>query len=105
MIKGNFNTEVLVRAIRYALDRKQSEQALSAATQQLGLNPICPPPARLTDELVNDFAKLLAQMADQNSLALSELGNDNPARIYVEKLDQTIHLANALTQRLFATSK
>ena len=105
LVKGNFNAEILMRAIRYALDRKQSEQALSEATKQLSQRKQPRRPAAMPDDLVNDFDSLLAKLAAQNSLALSELGDDNPARVHVEKLDQTIHLVSDLTRRLFAKSK
>ncbi|MBX3010317.1 MAG: response regulator transcription factor [Caldilineaceae bacterium] len=98
LVKGNFNTELLVRAIRYAVDRKQSEEALSQAAKQLhqGQTSLEIPP-----DLVHDFDSLLNKLVAQNSMALSELGADNPARIHVEKLNQTIHLVSALTRRLF----
>lgn len=105
LVKGNFNGEVLVRAIRYALDRKEREQALNAATNQLDQAQQSPGWAGWSDELIQHFTELLSQMANQNSLALSALGNDNPARAHVEKLDQTIHLASILTQRLLERSK
>ena len=104
LYKGDFNTELLIRAIRYAIDRKESERALSQAEAQLRqvngtpeehLEPV--PSA----EIAHDFDTLLARMAAQNSLALSELPTDNPARVHVEKLNQTINLASALTRRLF----
>ena len=101
LVKGNFNTEVLVRAIRYAIDRKQSEQALSEVAKQLHQVKYAKTPDALSDDLAHDFDSLLAKMAVQNSMALSELGDDNPARVHVEKLNQTIHLVSALTRRLF----
>lgn len=111
LFKGNFNTELLIRAIRYAIDRKQSEEALSQVEEKLRkVNGHSPTPADLpatpqsemsSKTLANDFSTLLARMAAQNSLALSELPTDNPARIHVEKLNQTIHLASDLTRRLF----
>lgn len=101
LVKGNFNTELLVRAIRYAIDRKQSEQALSEVTKQLHQVQHGPTPDAIPDELVSDFDSLLNKLAVQNSIALSELGDDNPARAHVEKLNQTIHLVSALTRRLF----
>lgn len=133
--KGHFNTELLVRAIRYAIDRKQSEQALSQVEAKLrnihnhpsSENGHSPAPAAEsvptssppTDtrslngasgasgasadphEIATDFDTLLSRMAAQNSLALSQLGSDNPARVHVEKLHQTINLATDLTKRLF----
>ena len=101
LVKGNFNTELLVRAIRYAIDRKQSEQALSEVTMQLHQVQHRSTTEPIPDELVSDFDSLLNKLAVQNSIALSELGDDNPARAHVEKLNQTIHLVSALTRRLF----
>lgn len=101
LVKGNFNTELLVRAIRYAIDRKQSEQALNEVTKQLHQVQHRPIPESIPDELVSDFDSLLNKLAVQNSIALSELGDDNPARAHVEKLNQTISLVSALTRRLF----
>lgn len=101
LVKGNFNTELLVRAIRYAVDRKQSEQALSEVAKQLHQVKHLNGSAPLSDELASDFDKLLNKMATQNSLALSELGDDNPAKVHVEKLNQTLNLVSALTRRLF----
>lgn len=101
LVKGNFNSELLVRAIRYAIDRKQSEQALQEATKQISQVNQQDAPGAISDDLVHDFDSLLARMAAQNSLALSELGDDSPARVHVEKLNQTIHLVSALTRRLF----
>jgi len=120
LFKGDFNTELLIRAIRYAIDRKESERALSQVEEKLRQvhhTPAANQPAANQDkmsqpevaierqtsseEIANDFDTLLARMAAQNSQALSELPNDNPARIHVEKLHQTIHLASALTRRLF----
>jgi len=101
LVTGNFNTELLVRAIRYAVDRKQSEQALSEVAKQLHQVKHLNGSAPLSDELASDFDKLLNKMATQNSLALSELGDDNPAKVHVEKLYQTLNLVSALTRRLF----
>lgn len=154
LCKGHFNTELLVRAIRYAIDRKQSEAALSQAEAQLrslhGFQPLNgaqnqathgkakanegDPPnivrrttgavddsssahamakqngnrdATLSNDiadsndLATDFDTLLSHMAAQNSLALSALGTDNPARIHIEKLHHTISLATDLTKRFF----
>jgi DNA-binding NarL/FixJ family response regulator len=101
LVKGNFNTDLLVRAIRYAVDRKQSEQALSEAAKQLHQVKHLTTPAPLSNDLVNDFDSLLNKMAAQNSMALSELGDDSPARVHVEKLNQTLNLVSALTRRLF----
>lgn len=126
LCKGNFNTELLVRAIRYALDRKQSEEVLSQVEAKLrtmdrlthhtnshvtadtyrdqpqsapqGLQAVL---ASDSQDIATDFDTLLSNMAVQNSMALSHIGNDNPARVHVEKLHQTINLATALTKRLF----
>jgi len=110
LFKGDFNTELLIRAIRYAIDRKESERALSQVEAQLrqvnGNTTVSDQAskrdaANASEQIANDFDTLLARMAAQNSLALSELPNDNPARVHVEKLNQTINLASALTRRLF----
>jgi len=101
LVKGNFNTELLVRSIRYAIDRKQSEQALHEVAKQLHQVKHLTTPAPIAHDLVNDVDSLITKMAAQNSMALSALGDDNPARIHVEKLNQTIHLVSALTRRLF----
>jgi DNA-binding NarL/FixJ family response regulator len=109
LCKGNFNTELLIRAIRYALDRKTSERVLSQVEEKLrqvnGHQEVTEVTTQTTDQepeaIANDFDTLLARMAAQNSLALSQLTNDNPARIHVEKLHQTINLASDLTRRLF----
>ncbi len=115
LYKGHFNTELLVRAIRYAIDRKASERALSDAQAQLqSLHQQSRATEHAAPRAVNgnrtptdpeniatDVDALLDHMATQNSLALAQLGNDNPARVHVEKLHQTIHLAADLTKRLF----
>jgi len=100
LVKGNFNTELLVRAVRYAFDRKQSERALTLAEERLRQAGASTPEGPKRDEIASDFDNLLTHMADQNSLALSQLGSDNPARVHVEKLNQTITLAVDLTHRL-----
>ncbi len=100
LVKGNFNTELLVRAVRYAFERKQSEQALTLAEERLRQAAFHGPENAKRDEIASDFDTLLERMAVQNSLALSQLGSDNPARIHVEKLNQTITLAADLTRRL-----
>lgn len=100
LVKGNFNTELLVRAVRYAFERKQSERALTLAEERLRQAASPGPENAKRDEIASDFDTLLERMAAQNSLALSQLGSDNPARIHVEKLNQTITLAADLTRRL-----
>lgn len=101
LVKGNFNTELLVRAVRYAIDRKQSEQALSEVAKQLHQVKHLSTPLVISDDLVHDFDSLITKLAAQNSMALSALGADNPARVHVERLNQTIHLVSVLTRRLF----
>lgn len=109
LFKGDFNTELLIRAIRYAIDRKESERALSQVEEKLRQVHRTPKQSQQaqdketssSEEIANDFDTLLERMAAQNSQALSELPTDNPARIHVEKLNQTITLASALTRRLF----
>ncbi|MEZ4868444.1 MAG: response regulator transcription factor [Caldilineaceae bacterium] len=98
LVKGNFNTELLVRTIRYAQDRKQTEKVLCVVEEQLRQ---AHGDESLASALVENFDSLLTKMAVQNSLALAELGNDNPARVHVEKLHQSITLASDLTRRLF----
>lgn len=100
LVKGNFNTELLVRAVRYAFDRKQSERALTLAEERLRQAGAQLPESGKRDEIASDVDSLLTHMAAQNSLALSQLGSDNPARVHVEKLNQTITLAADLTHRL-----
>jgi len=100
LVKGNFNTELLVRAVRYAFERKQSEQALTLAQECLRQVANQQPESAKSDELASDFDNLLTRMAAQNTLALAQLGSDNPARLHVEKLNQTITLAADLTRRL-----
>ncbi len=130
LCKGHFNTELLIRTIRYAIDRKDSERALSQVEEKLRLvnghrtythQEI--PEQQISEqqiseqqrqeikeeisqtvtsaEIANDFDTLLARMAAQNSMALSQLPNDNPARVHIEKLNQTITMVTDLTQRLF----
>ncbi len=120
LCKGHFNTDLLIRTIRYAIDRKDSERALSQVEEKLRLvnghrsythqERLDQPPQEVADEaipaatsaeIVNDFDTLLARMAAQNSMALSQLPTDNPARIHIEKLNQTITMAADLTRRLF----
>jgi DNA-binding response OmpR family regulator len=117
LCKGNFNTELLIRTIRYAIDRKESERALSQVEEKLRHvnqhrgyerqdRPKSKMEAELTEavsseEIANDFDTLLARMAAQNSLALAQLPTDNPARVHMEKLNQTINMATDLTRRLF----
>lgn len=122
LCKGHFNTELLIRTIRYAIDRKDSERALSQVEEKLRLvnghhsdthqglqtqlqeisqSKEEPIQATASAEIVNDFDTLLARMAAQNSMALSQLPTDNPARIHIEKLNQTITMATDLTRRLF----
>lgn len=100
LVKGNFNTELLVRAVRYAFDRKQSERALTLAEERLRQAGAQLPESGKRDEIASDVDNLLTHMAAQNSLALSQLGSDSPARVHVEKLNQTITLAADLTHRL-----
>ena len=102
LVKGNFNTELLVRAVRYAFERKQSERALTLAEERLRQVATQAPEGTKRDEIASDFGSLLERMATQNSLALSQLGSDNPARVHVEKLNQTITLAADLTRRLIS---
>jgi len=120
LCKGHFNTDLLIRTIRYAIDRKDSERALSQVEEKLRLIndhngnghqkkealPQQDDEAAMTEvtssaEIANDFDTLLERMAAQNSLALLALPTDNPARVHVEKLNQTITMAADLKRRLF----
>ncbi|MEZ4614136.1 MAG: response regulator [Caldilineaceae bacterium] len=123
LYKGNFNTELLVRSIRYAIDRQQSEQALSQAEEKLrtAQSDSTTKPSESTsrdqtdaktnsspeagvsagaDTIANDFDTLLARMAAQN-LWRSRNWPTIIRRVHIEKLNQTINLATDLTRRLF----
>lgn len=102
LVKGSFNADLLVRVLRYALDRKQSEKALVLAEAALRHAQTVETTAPVDGELIHDFDSLLTNMATQNSQALATLGSDNPARAYIERLNQTINLAYTLTKRLFS---
>jgi two-component system, cell cycle sensor histidine kinase and response regulator CckA len=112
LIKGRIDAHGLLRALRYAKERKTMEDAGKAAENQLLQAQKVESLGRLAGGIAHDFNNLLFAVQGYAELLSQDLGSKDPARLdpahlqlSVDEISHAAERATALTAQLLAFSR
>jgi two-component system cell cycle sensor histidine kinase/response regulator CckA len=112
LIKGQIDAPGLLRALRYAIERKTSEDAGKAAENQLLQAQKVESLGRLAGGIAHDFNNLLFAVHGYAELLTQDLGSKDAARLdpnrlllSVNEISRAAERATALTAQLLAFSR
>ena len=112
LIKGQIDAPGLLRALRYAIERKTSEDAGKAAENQLLQAQKVESLGRLAGGIAHDFNNLLFAVHGYAELLTQDLGSKDAARLdpdrlllSVTEISRAAERATALTAQLLAFSR
>ena len=98
LMKGEINSRVLIRAIRYAMDRKRLEDQLLQAQKLEAIGS-------LAGGLAHDFNNILTAITGYSELSLRRLGEEDPIRKNIQEIYKASQRAGDLTRQLLAFSR
>lgn len=96
--KGRLNGEILVRSIRYAIERRQSELKIRQSQRMEAIG-------QLAGGVAHDFNNLLTVILGYSELALGDLDTRETVKSALEEVQKAGESASALTRQLLAFSR
>jgi len=106
LVKGRLDSYLLVRAARYAVERKQAERALRETEAKLRQSQKMEGIGRLAGGIAHDFNNLLTVINSYSDMLLGEVGVDHPfVRNGLEQIKEAGHRAASLTRQLLAFTR
>ncbi|MCX6543698.1 MAG: response regulator [Acidobacteria bacterium] len=103
-VKGEVRGNLLVRAARYAVERKQAEESRKKLQAQLLQAQKMESVGRLAGGIAHDFNNLLTVINGTAALASMGLAGDDPLRLDLQEIGRAGERAAALTRQLLAFS-
>ncbi|MCE9614216.1 MAG: response regulator [Lentisphaerae bacterium] len=105
LLKGELETRLLLRAIRYAMERKENAVVLRDVQEQLLQAQRMEAVGRLAGGIAHDFNNLLTVIQGYARLLLDTLPAHNATRHDISAIAQAADRAARLTQQLLAYSR
>src|SRR5262249_53774322 len=103
LIKGQLDGPLLVRALRYAIERKRSEEALYKAEEQLRQAQKMEVVGRLAAGVAHDINNMMTVVNGFSDLLLQSCpAEDRERRDLIEEIGRAGHRATAVSRQLLA---
>ena len=104
LVKGHADGRQITRAIRYAIERKRSEEALRRMEERLGQTQKLESLGVLAGGIAHDFNNLLTVSLGHTELALQEVPPDSPAHLHLRRILGATRRAAELSRQMLAYS-
>ncbi len=104
LVKGRADGRQIARAIRYAIERKRSEEALRRMEERMGQIQKLESLGVLAGGIAHDFNNLLTVTLGHTELALAEVPADSPASLHLRQILASTQQAAALSRQMLAYS-
>ncbi len=104
LVKGRADGRQIARAIRYAIERKRSEEALLRMKERLGQTQKLESLGVLAGGIAHDFNNLLMVSLAHTELALAEVPADSPTHLHLRRIFETTKRAAELSGQMLAYS-
>jgi signal transduction histidine kinase len=104
LVKGRADGRQIARAIRYAIERKRSEEALRRMEERLGQIQKLESLGVLAGGIAHDFNNLLTVTLSHTELALAEVPADSPVSLHLRQILGSTQQAAALSRQMLAYS-
>jgi signal transduction histidine kinase len=104
LVKGQADGRQIARAIRYAIERKRSEEALRLMEDRLRQIQKLESLGVLAGGIAHDFNNLLTVTLGHTELALEEVPTDSPAHLHLQRIFKSTQSAAELSRRMLAYS-
>jgi two-component system cell cycle sensor histidine kinase/response regulator CckA len=106
LVKGRLDSYILMRAARYAVERKQAEKALRESEARLLQSQKIEGIGRLAGGIAHDFNNLLTVINSYSEMLLGDVGFDNLfVRNGLGQIREAGHRAALLTRQLLAFTR
>jgi two-component system, cell cycle sensor histidine kinase and response regulator CckA len=104
LVKGQADARQIVRAIRYAIERKRGEEALRQMEDRLRQIQKLESLGVLAGGIAHDFNNLLTVTLGHTELALTEVPANSPAHLHLRHIFKATQTAAELSRRMLAYS-
>lgn len=106
LVKGRLDSYILLRAARYAVERKDAQKVLRESEAQLRQAQKMESIGRLAGGIAHDFNNLLTVINSYSEMLLGDVGTSNSSiRKGLEEIKDAGHRAASLTRQLLAFSR
>ncbi len=105
LVKGQMDGNLIMRAIRYATERKRAEKEKGVLEEQLRQSQKMEAIGSLAGGIAHDFNNLLTIIKGYSQLSLLELKEDNSVKKNIEEIKRATDRASDLVRQLLAFSR
>ena len=105
LVKGNVDTNLLVRALRYAIERKRAEEAKAKLEAQLRQAQKMEAMGTLAGGIAHDFNNILGAIFGYTELTMDDLPEDSLARANLDEVLKGARRAKDLVKQILTFSR
>ena len=105
LIKGQVDSSLLERSIRYAVERRRAEEQTAILEEQLRQAQMMEAIGQLAGGIAHDFNNLLTGILGYTQLGAAQAASGRGERLYFNEIRKTAQRAADLTRQLLAFSR